>query len=63
MFAEPLPQKEKQIKNTLTHIILQLRPELARKKTEFEEEEQESEENENLPFVCHKFNLIGVSDA
>ena len=51
--------KEKVVKDALTNTISQLRPELARKK--LLEGEEEDEDEENIPYVCQKFNVIGAS--
>lgn len=59
MFIEPNPKREKQLKVLLSKTIAKLSPHL----THQVEEGEDDEDTENLPYVCHKFNVIGASNV
>lgn len=60
VFVEPNMKREKVLKAALTDAITRLRPELAQSRR-LEAEEEEEDNEDNLPYVCHKFAVIGVS--
>lgn len=59
MFIEPNMKREKQLKVLLGKTIAKLIPHL----THHVEEGEEDDDTENLPYVCHKFNVIGASNV
>lgn len=59
MFLEPNAKREKTLKALLTKTITKMSPHLAQ--LTIVEEEDEEEDTDNLPYVCHKFNVIGAS--
>ena len=60
MFIEPNLRREKTLKSLLTKTIARLSPHLSQAGAAPEEEDEE-EDAENLPYVCHKFTVIGAS--
>lgn len=58
VFIEPNLRREKQAKALLTRTVSKLSPQMAHLSIEDEDEE---EDTDNLPYVCHKFNVIGAS--
>ena len=56
-------RKEKMLKKSLMDTILRLRPDLQEKRNKADEEEAEEEDLDSLPFVCHKFAVIGASNS
>jgi V-type H+-transporting ATPase subunit C len=62
-FLEPNLKKEKELMALLTHSVVRMRPELKMKKILGEEEETEDQDTQHLPYVCHKFALVGNLNA
>lgn len=58
VFLEPNVAREKAIGAALTSAVTNARPELAVQKG-LDGDEDEEEETDHLPYVCHKFNVIG----
>lgn len=63
-FLQPNLKKEKELKKTLSVLIEGLHPELKMKKSLAQTADEEAEEDsaDNLPFVCHKFPVIGAAN-
>jgi V-type H+-transporting ATPase subunit C len=59
MFIEPNLKREKILRSTLSKTISKMSPHLTQ--AALAEDEEEDEDTENLPYVCHKFNVIGAS--
>lgn len=59
VLVEPNMKKEKNVKIALTNAIAKIQPSLITKKFDINNEDEDDDDFETLPFVCHKFNIIG----
>jgi V-type H+-transporting ATPase subunit C len=59
VFVEPNMKNEKNVKIALTNAIAKIQPTLIARKFDINVDEEDDDDFETLPFVCHKFNIIG----
>ena len=62
VFVEPNIKKEKIVKLSLTKTIAKIQPTLVSRKFDVDNDEEDDDDFETLPYVCHKFNIVGGND-